>query len=232
MDNLSLETAKQKEKLFKKLHKALLNIPTKRVEVIRSLFKSFSPKTKVSSTEHNIVPYNTLSQETMELVASFYVDDSISRVLPGKKDVISTKHDHGTKEKKRKKLLLDDISNVYRKYLEEHPDHPIGKSKFFQLRPLWVIPVNKQSQEVCKCIYHENIDMICTSLINKARLEKLKTDYKILQMQIRYGKRLYVIFKTKIVFCNSIKTAVQKQLKSSTHSKIQMPSANISNGKL
>ena len=94
--------------------------------------------------------------------------------------MISTERDDGTKEKKRKRLLLDDISNVHRKYLDEHPDHPIGKSKFFQLRPLWVIPVNKQFQEVCKCVYHEKINMICTSLVNKARFEKLETDYKII----------------------------------------------------
>ena len=76
--------------------------------------------------------------------------------------------------------MLDDISNVHRKYLEEDPDHPIGKSKFFQLRPLRMIPVNKQPQKVYKCVYHENINMICTSLVNKARLEKLETDYKII----------------------------------------------------
>ena len=91
---------------------------------MRSLFKSLSPKTKVSVTEHNIIPHNTLSKETMELVARFYEDDSISSVLPGKKDMISTEQDDGTKEKKRKRLLLDDISNVHRKYIDQHPDHP------------------------------------------------------------------------------------------------------------
>ena len=122
----------------------------------------------------------TIFQATEKLVSNIYEDDSISRVLPGKKDMISTKCDGGTKEKKRKILLLDDISNVHRNYLDEHQDHPIGKSKFFQLRPLWAIPVNKQFQEVCKCVYHENIDMICTSLVNKARSEKLKSDYKVI----------------------------------------------------
>ena len=140
--------------------------------MIKSLFKSLSPKTKGKVTEHNIVPYNTLSQETLKFVANFYEDDPVSGFM------ISTKT-NGTKEKKRKRLLLDDISNVHKMYLEEHPDNPIGKRKFFQLRPLWVIPVTKQSQEVCKCVYHENVDMLCTSLVNKARFEKLETDYKM-----------------------------------------------------
>ena len=42
-----------------------------------------------------------------------------------------------------------------------------------------MIPVNNQSQEVYKCVYHENVDMLCTSLVNKARFEKLETDYKM-----------------------------------------------------
>ena len=64
-----------------------------------------------------------------------YQDDPISRVLPGKKDVISTKRGDSTKEKKRR-LLLNDISNVQRTYLEQHPFQLIGKSKFFQLKSL------------------------------------------------------------------------------------------------
>ena len=90
-----------KGKAVKKLQRAFPKTPTKRAEVIKSLFKSISPKTKGNVTEHNIVLYNTLSQETLKLVANFYEDDSVSRVMPGKKDVISTKT-NGTKEKKRK----------------------------------------------------------------------------------------------------------------------------------
>ena len=42
-----------------------------------------------------------------------------------------------------------------------------------------MIPANKQSQEVCKCVYHENVDMVLEALQNKAREKKLKTvDYQ------------------------------------------------------
>ena len=40
------------------------------------------------------------------------------------------------------------------------------------------MPVQKQSQDVCKCMYHENIDLICTSLVNLSRSKKLKLNYK------------------------------------------------------
>ena len=38
---------------------------------------------------------------------------------------------------------------------EQYPEHKVGRTKFFGLRPLWVIPVQKQSQEVCKGIYQK-----------------------------------------------------------------------------
>ena len=132
-----------KGKAMKKLSRALPNTPTKRVDVIKTLIKSLSPKTKQVVTTSGRIPFNALSEETVELVAKFYEDDSISRVMPGKKDVLSTNDGDGTKIKKRKRLLLEDIEEVHQKYLEQHPDNPIGKSKFFELRPLWVIPVSK-----------------------------------------------------------------------------------------
>lgn len=47
------------------------------LELIRTLLKSLSPKTKGKVTENNIVPYNTLSQETVKLVANFFEDDLV-----------------------------------------------------------------------------------------------------------------------------------------------------------
>lgn len=43
---------------------------------------------------------------------------------------------------------------------------------------LWVILVQKQSQNVGKCIYHENMDFICQAFINKARKDKIHLNFK------------------------------------------------------
>ena len=70
---------------------------------------------------------NSLPEETVELVTTFYADDSISRVIPGKMfyqfDVMTIR-----KKKKRKRLLLDNISNIYKKFQKLYPDHEIEKS--------------------------------------------------------------------------------------------------------
>ena len=57
LEQSAFKNRQTKGKAIKKLHKALPNTPAKRVEVIRSFFNSISPKTKVSVTERNIVPY-------------------------------------------------------------------------------------------------------------------------------------------------------------------------------
>ena len=106
--------------------------------------------------------------------------------MPGKKDVLTGRNVDKSKVKMRKRLLLDDISNLHLKFNAEYPNHLIGKSKFFDLRPLWVIPIRDQSQEVCKCIYHENINLLCTLLRNFARSMKLDLDYKILASKVHY----------------------------------------------
>ena len=76
---------------------------------------------------------------------------------------------------------MDDIADIHRSYLETHPKNPIGKSKVLwdtSTMALWVILVQKQSQNVGKCIYHENMDLICQAFTNKARKDKLHLNFK------------------------------------------------------
>ena len=81
-----------------------------------------------------------------------------------KKDVPPSRDESNIKVKMRKRLLLDDIDNLYSKFIDSYPNHKIGRFKFFSLRPNWLLPVQAQLQEVCKCIYHKNIDLVCTTL--------------------------------------------------------------------
>ena len=106
MGSLPLKIGKLKEKPWKKLTRALPNTPTKKVDVIKTLIKSLGPSTKQKVTLNNIASYNAISEETIKLVVSFYEDDSISRVMPGKKDVLSATDKNGTKIKKENNSYL------------------------------------------------------------------------------------------------------------------------------
>ena len=162
--------------------RVLPSTPRKAVAIIKELINTMSPLSKSAIIRPRRLDNhgNTLSDELKELVRLFYQDDINTRVMPGKKDVLTVRNVDKSKVKMRKRLVLDDISNLHLKFNAEYPNHLIGKSKFFDLRPLWVIPIRDQSQEVCKCIYHENINLLCTLLRNFARSMKLDLDYKIL----------------------------------------------------
>ena len=104
--------------VINKFSRALPDRPKEsRCELLKSLLKSPIPNTKQKVTTNNVVPYNILSEETTNLVNSFYEDDSTSRVMPGKKDVLLATNSNSTKIKKRKRLLLDDISEVHQKQI-------------------------------------------------------------------------------------------------------------------
>ena len=62
-------------------------------------------------------------------------------MLPGKTDVLSSGDESNNKVKMRKWILLDDTDNLYSKFINSYPNHKIGKSKYFSLRPNWVLPV-------------------------------------------------------------------------------------------
>nr|XP_042900443.1 uncharacterized protein LOC122269779 [Parasteatoda tepidariorum] len=56
------------------------------------------------------------------------------------------------------------IGEAHQLFLSENPDFSIEKSKFHEMRPKFVLPSGKKDQEVCMCVYHENIDMILSGI--------------------------------------------------------------------
>ena len=140
------------------------------------MFQSLSPASK----KHVTAPTQTgkeLSEETKKFVKEFYLSDLNSDVMPGKKDVLSVKLD-GLKTKQRKRLLLDEMDNLHQMFNEQYLEHKVGCTKFFELCPLWFIPVPKQYQEICKCKYHKNIDVICEALFNRTQFQRLLIHFK------------------------------------------------------
>ena len=83
------------------------------------------------------IPYkHAIFEEMKDLVCQFYQGDAISRVMIGKKDIVTVRTLVTHKQEQRKHLLSDDIVDIHCKYLEPDLEIPIGKSKFFELRPL------------------------------------------------------------------------------------------------
>ena len=62
----------------------------------------------------------------------------------------------------------------------------------------------KTVQSCLQCVYHENIDLICSSLVNKARIWKLEFDYK--NADSMWKKTLK--FMTRIVFGEIVRNPI------------------------
>lgn len=99
-----------------------------------------------------------------ELVLNFFELQAVSRQLPGKIDFVFVKNKNGQKEKIQKRLLLTTVLEAHKKFKEMYPDREISLSKFHELRPKHVILISKASQNICLCIYCENINFLFNSL--------------------------------------------------------------------
>lgn len=108
---------------------------------------------RILSNPENSRGNQPLDKSVIETVITFYEQDWISRVSPNKKDVLMIK-----KQPIAKRFMLLTISEAYERYKSDFPQHVIGRSKFFELKPRHVKPV--QLHETCCCVYHENFELL------------------------------------------------------------------------
>lgn len=102
-----------------------------------------------------ISPGKTLEAEVVKLVLEFYLDDEISATMPGKKDVLVVKNEHGNRQELRKILLLGTLRELYATFKERHPVLKIGFIKFATLRPQECVFVSScGTHTVCVCTRH------------------------------------------------------------------------------
>ena len=116
-----------------------------------------------------------ISQETKESVLEFYESEEISRLLSGKKDVVSVRLPDKTRIKKQKGLLLCNISEIYEQFKKENPNKKIGFSKFALLCPKWCIPLGAAGTQ-CLCL---RVSPKCkTNAGSHEFLSKLQTNHR------------------------------------------------------
>ncbi|CAF3300606.1 unnamed protein product [Rotaria sp. Silwood2] len=98
-----------------------------------------------------------LTDDTINLVKEFYLQDGISRASPRKKDII-----HINKLPVSVRFMEITIREAYQAFILQNPAVNIGKSSFYALRPREVkciVPL-----DTCLCIYHENMNLLLKGL--------------------------------------------------------------------
>jgi hypothetical protein len=110
-----------------------------------------------------------LSPEITQLVQQFFLDDTISRTMPGVKDKVKV---HGITYQKQ--LLLMNLKDAYITFKERHPDVKIGFSRFAMLRPKQVIlPDSAGLHRTCICIYCENAKLMLLAVPCSSKIGEL-----------------------------------------------------------
>lgn len=79
-----------------------------------------------------------IPQSNIDAAIGFYNDDTISKILPGKKDVVSVKVD-GNQELIQKRLILFELIHVYQKFKVAYPELKMSQTFFNNLRPKNVV---------------------------------------------------------------------------------------------
>lgn len=101
-----------------------------------------------------------LDDETKNKIISFYKDDDISRVCPGKRDYVSVLDD-GTRILKQKRLVLCNLREAYQQFKNTYPMIKVGFSKFAELRPRECLLADLNStHSVCVCMLHQNVKLM------------------------------------------------------------------------
>lgn len=145
-----------------KVKSRLPKSPRKRKAVIKKLASSTGlhiSKRRKADLEGN----RRVSEATISKVQAFYVQDSVSRQAPGRRDFVTT-WQNGKKEHLQKRHMMFSLKETHALFLEENPDVKVGLSKFSSLRPENVLLSSDMPINVCLCSYHENIRLICDCL--------------------------------------------------------------------
>ena len=92
-----------------------------------------------------------------EEIVSFYKDDKVSRIMPGKQDNVSI---GGNIQK-----LLANLKELHPVFKLKYPARQIGFSKFCSLCSKWcVLPGLLGTHSVCECTHHQNMKLILAPL--------------------------------------------------------------------
>ena len=103
---------------------------------------------------------NKLPEDIAIAVQRFLEQDDVSRMCAGKKETITK-----SKVKRQKRYLLDNMTNLHKKFICANPGLNVSLSAFFKLRPFWVKKPRVQDRETCLCKVHENAKLLHDRLV-------------------------------------------------------------------
>ena len=104
-----------------------------------------------------------IDENVQKVVLQYYLNDdsNYSTQSPNKNNTINH-YENGEKIVKVKRFMSRRIHKTYKIFKRDHPDMKIGHSKFYTLRPKWVVQF--PAQRVYLCIYCTNFELLLVGL--------------------------------------------------------------------
>ena len=152
------------EKAMKRLKRSLPSSPHKQRFVVEKLARSVGVPV-CSSLKKSI---SAQSEESRDVVHSFYRTDDISWQAPGRKDCIIireiTEKGERIKTTQQVRYMMMSLREAYNSFEEHHSTIKMSLSKFCELRPPNVKLFEHLPHQVCLCSYHENVRLLLIAL--------------------------------------------------------------------
>ena len=124
---------------------------------------------------------NGLNDDTIAKVKDFYSNNEISWQAPGCKDFVTirTVNSDGTRAKttEQTRYLTVSLKEAYHHFMTINPNIKVGLSKFCDLRPPNIKPLDSIPHDICVCIYHENMRLLLEVLSKYTKLSEWFQDF-------------------------------------------------------
>lgn len=129
-------------------------------------------KEKGILSDPNPKSHPSLDADDVNTIISFYQSDDYTQLMPGQKDYISVKV-NGQRIQMQKRLLLNNLKELFESFQEMYPAVKCSFSKFASLRPKHCVLAGASgTHSVCVCPIHENVKL----LIDGANLKSITAE--------------------------------------------------------
>ena len=179
---LTTDTPQALRKRAQRVRARLPDSPNKWARTILHVTKNASPRKRQALKTTKKIRHQTSRRQKMvqkkqwrEKVVNFLNQESVSRQMPNKRDVI--RDEKGTQVAKRHLLLTKKMA--YNKFLQEHPLYPYSYTTFRRAIPKHIKKMNLNDRRVCVC-------MKCFNFTEKMRsVSRIATQHKMEPITLR-----------------------------------------------
>ncbi|KAG5671824.1 hypothetical protein PVAND_001999 [Polypedilum vanderplanki] len=155
-ENLNPIGYDKRNSLLKKVNQIKKILPqneTKKNQILKELCKEIVPDIYDRAKKKKLLFAKKLAIE-------FLNKDSVSILLPGKKDEIKITNENGTKIIMRKRVLKESQKNTYQEFIRENNGIKLSESSFRSVIPKHILSFTRMPRFSCLCKYHEDFRLL------------------------------------------------------------------------